>query len=121
MDALSEAEIQALIALIELEDPKETPNNNFYPFYPANLDQASKYFRNYREDWDEAFRVLTSMELVCTDSVSHRLTPAGRVVASRWRELALECLLLGNRFRHVGGDDGGHDAALGGSHDPPLC
>jgi len=34
VENLAEAEIQLLIALIELEEPVETPNNNFYEFYP---------------------------------------------------------------------------------------
>lgn len=38
MENLAKAEIQLLIALIEREEPIETPNNNFYEFSPKSLE-----------------------------------------------------------------------------------
>ncbi len=44
MHTYTEPEIQLLIALIELSNPIETPNNNFYHFYPHSLEEAAAYF-----------------------------------------------------------------------------
>ena len=52
-DRYSEAEIQTLIAHLELELPIETPNNIGYTFYPQNLAQAGCYFRRALADWCE--------------------------------------------------------------------
>ncbi len=82
---LTEAEIQVLIALIELEDPKETPNNNFYQFHPKSLEQAAKYFRKYRQDWKDAYGALVSKLLICSGSADYRLTQTGRIAANHWR------------------------------------
>ena len=81
----TEAEIQLLIALIEIEDPVETPNNNFYRFYPENLEQAAKYFRKYREDWTEAYSSLSSLELIHKIKKKFQLTPKGKDVAEYLR------------------------------------
>ncbi len=50
---LSEAESQVLIVLIELADPIETANNNFYQFYPKSIEEAAAYFRGLRLDWSK--------------------------------------------------------------------
>lgn len=83
---LTEAEIQVLIAVIELDEPKETPNNNFYQFYPASLEQAAMYFRKYREDWTEAYRTLAAREMIYMDGADAQLTQAGRAIAIQWRD-----------------------------------
>jgi len=85
MDSFSEAEIQALIALLELVRPKETPNNNFYTFYPKTLDEAATYFRKHRVDWTEAYASLVARGLlVQVDSLYH-LTEAGCAQAEQVR------------------------------------
>jgi SAM-dependent methyltransferase len=83
---LTEAEIQVLIAMIELEEPKETPNNNFYRFHPANLEQAARYFRKYREDWTDAYRTLAAKRMLSLDGADPRLTRTGRMAATHWRD-----------------------------------
>ncbi len=83
---LSEAEIQVLIAHLELAQPKETPNNNFYVFYPRTLDEAATYFRRFREDWTPAYRRLTQRSLLVEVAPDqYHLTEAGVVVAERLR------------------------------------
>ena len=47
---LTAAEIQAQTVLIELEDPIETPNNNFYQFYPKSIEEAATYKLTYQMD-----------------------------------------------------------------------
>ena len=58
MEVLTEPEIQLLIALLELTFPVETPNNNFYRFYPKTLEDAATYFRKFRADWSAAYESL---------------------------------------------------------------
>jgi ubiquinone/menaquinone biosynthesis C-methylase UbiE len=84
--ACTEAEIQVLIALLELAKPKETPNNNFYAFYPQTLDQAATYFRRFREDWAEAYAGLVARGLLVQEGSAHRLTERGTAVAQRLRD-----------------------------------
>jgi len=86
MESLSEAEIQALIAHLELELPKETPNNNFYSFYPKTLDEAASYFRKYREDWTSAYASLTTKGLLLQKGSQHQLTKMGRALAQQFRD-----------------------------------
>ncbi len=81
MPELTEAEIQLLIALIELAQPVETPNNNFYSFYPKTLDEAGMYFRRFREDWTTAYPSLAAKGLLDGGA----LTPAGVGAANRLR------------------------------------
>jgi hypothetical protein len=52
-DHQSEAEIQALIAHLEIEQPIETANNIGYSFYPQDLEQAARSFRRSLVDWVE--------------------------------------------------------------------
>jgi SAM-dependent methyltransferase len=81
----SEAETQVLIALIELASPKETPNNNFYTFYPKTLDEAASYFRKFRVDWTPAYESLLAKGLLTQKGPDYALTEAGRVEAERLR------------------------------------
>jgi SAM-dependent methyltransferase len=60
----SEAEIQVLIAVIELTDPIETPNNYDYSFFPGTPEEAARYFRKYRLDWTDAIATLTAAGLL---------------------------------------------------------
>jgi len=85
VESFTEAEIQVLISLIELAEPKETPNNNFYTFYPKTLEQAATYFRKFREDWSDAFRILHEQGLVQKTGDGHVLTEAGKVHARQIR------------------------------------
>jgi ubiquinone/menaquinone biosynthesis C-methylase UbiE len=86
MDSFSEAEIQALIALLELACPKETPNNNFYTFFPKTLEEAATYFRKYRVDWTEAYASLVAQGLLVQAGALYHLTEAGRAQAERIRD-----------------------------------
>jgi ubiquinone/menaquinone biosynthesis C-methylase UbiE len=83
----TEAEIQVLIVLIELEEPKETPNNNFYTFYPQSIEAAAAYFKGFREDWTPAYPLLLEKQLICPAEDGYRLTPAGQLQARRLRDL----------------------------------
>jgi ubiquinone/menaquinone biosynthesis C-methylase UbiE len=82
---LTEAEIQALIILIELEEPIETPNNNFYEFYPKSIEKAATYFRGLRLDWSGAFEELCSKGLVVKDESGFSLTGEGILRARQSR------------------------------------
>jgi SAM-dependent methyltransferase len=86
MDSFSEAEIQVLIALLELAQPKETPNNNFYTFYPKTLEEAATYFRKYRVDWTEAYASLVAKGLLVQADALYHLTEAGRAQAEQIRD-----------------------------------
>lgn len=85
MNTYTEAEIQALIALIELTYPIETPNNNFYSFFPKSLAAAQTYFRRFALDLSAAFESLAAKELTAQERDSWRLTPAGEAVARELR------------------------------------
>jgi SAM-dependent methyltransferase len=86
MIAYSEAEIQVLIALIELSQPKETPNNNFYTFYPKNLDEAARYFKRFRVDWIDAYPLLLAKGLIVASGDGYALTDQGKVKAIKLRD-----------------------------------
>ncbi len=81
MTTPTESEIQLLIALIELSQPVETPNNNFYSFYPQTLDAAGTYFRSSRLDWTPAYPSLAARGLLDGGA----LTPAGVELAHQLR------------------------------------
>lgn len=89
MEALTEPEIQLLIALLELASPVETPNNNFYRFYPKTLEDAATYFRKFRADWSAAYDSLRMQGLLAEQDGSVQsmpaLTAAGRMEAERLR------------------------------------
>ncbi len=86
MEPFSEAEIQVLIALLELVRPKETPNNNFYTFYPKTLEEAATYFRKFRVDWTDAYAGLAAQGLLVQAVSLYRLTEAGCAAAEKVRD-----------------------------------
>jgi len=73
-----EDEIQALIALIELSEPVETPNNNHYAFYPKDLAAARAYFHHNALDLEPAFESLAAKGMLASGC---SLTPQGREAA----------------------------------------
>ncbi len=83
---LTEAERQVLIALAELADPIETPNNNFYRFYPKYEEEAALYFKQFRVDWTEAYPTLLAKGLIIKAGDSYYLSEQGVVEANRWRD-----------------------------------
>ncbi len=74
---LSEEEIQVLIALLELDMPVETPNNNHYSFYPKNMTEASHYFHHRVLPWDSAYRTLLEKHLIIHHDNGYGLTSQG--------------------------------------------
>lgn len=86
INSFSEAEIQVLIALIELANPKETPNNNFYNFFPKTLEEAASYFRRFREDWPTAYASLVSKGLLLQKRTQYQLTETGQTLAQQVRD-----------------------------------
>jgi SAM-dependent methyltransferase len=85
METLTEAEIQVLIALIELQHPIETPNNNHYTFYPKNLAEAKTYFCQSLLDWEDAYPDLCEKGLLTRHAGCDALTIAGESAAARLR------------------------------------
>lgn len=73
-DLFREDENQALIALIELNEPVETPNNNHYTFYPKDLAAARAYFHHNALDLEPAFTSLAEKGLLAGNRT---LTPQG--------------------------------------------
>jgi hypothetical protein len=82
---LSESEIQILIATLELADPIETPNNNFYTFYPKDIDAASKYFRGLKVDWSDGYQDLLEKKLIYQADNIYDLTLDGTKIAKDLR------------------------------------
>lgn len=82
---VSEAERQLLIALIELTEPLETPNNTHYTFHPKTLEQAAAYFLHLRVDWQPAVESLPARGLITNDGGELGLTRAGAAVARQER------------------------------------
>ena len=85
MSFYTEAETQLLIALIELDQPIETPNNNFYHFHPQSMEEAATYFKEMRVDWSEAYDSLAERGLLAPVGEGWALTPAGRQAAAELR------------------------------------
>jgi ubiquinone/menaquinone biosynthesis C-methylase UbiE len=85
MKSVTEAERQVLIALIELADPIETPNNTHYAFYPKSLEDAAAYFRSLRQDWTPAYASLVARKLLRTVDAGYALTSAGAELARQER------------------------------------
>jgi 2-polyprenyl-3-methyl-5-hydroxy-6-metoxy-1,4-benzoquinol methylase len=83
--AYREGEIQALIVLIELADPIETPNNNFYTFYPRDAQEARKYFRRFALDLSGGFEMLAEKRLVHRKDGAWLLTQVGKEIAEKVR------------------------------------
>ena len=82
---LSEAERQVLIALVELSEPIETPNNTHYSFYPTSLDDAAQYFGALREEWAPAYRSLLDQGLIEGRPGDCALTGTGAALARQQR------------------------------------
>jgi SAM-dependent methyltransferase len=85
MRNLTEAETQLLIALIECVDPIETPNNNFYKFYPTSMEEAATYFKGSQVDWASAYPLLEQKDWIRSQSGQWSLTDEGLVVARQIR------------------------------------
>ena len=83
---LSEAEIQVLIALIELSSPIETPNNHSYAFFPKDLEQASKYFGEFLVDWSPAYSSLRRKGFIAQVGQKDFLTESGDALAAQLRK-----------------------------------
>jgi len=87
IDNYREDEIQALIVLTELTEPVETPNNNFYKFYPQNMAEAQTYFRRFALDLSQAFEILAQKGLLHKENDKWFLTRTGKAVANDVRKL----------------------------------
>ncbi|MBE0699439.1 MAG: class I SAM-dependent methyltransferase [Anaerolineaceae bacterium] len=81
----TEAERQVLIALIELSEPIETPNNTHYSFHPTSLAEAAAYFCSLREDWIPAYPSLLQRGLLVEKASTFSLTDPGRQAARQER------------------------------------
>ena len=82
-----EDEIQALIALAELAEPVETPNNNFYKFYPKNMEEVRTYFGRFALDLSAAFETLARKGLSYKENDRWFLTRTGKAIAGDIRRL----------------------------------
>jgi SAM-dependent methyltransferase len=85
-DTLTEGEIQLLIVLIELSQPKETPNNNHYTFYPKTVEQAATYFKGSRVDWAAAYQSLAEKGYITSEPGGYALTLRGAELANQVRD-----------------------------------
>ncbi|MBN2076180.1 MAG: methyltransferase domain-containing protein [Dehalococcoidales bacterium] len=85
-DNYSEDEIQALIVLVELEFPIDTPNNIAYKTFPENIDEAQSYFRSFRTDLTSAYDSLLTQGMVAPHGDFRKLTPEGKVTAEQVRK-----------------------------------
>ncbi len=83
--ALTEAEIQYLIVLIELEAPATTPNNAAYVFNPRTPEEAALYFGPLKVDWATAPASLAAKGLVRPGSPLPSLSAEGLARASEER------------------------------------
>ena len=81
----NEAEIQLMIAMLELLKPVETPNNNGYEFYPKDLQQASRYFRGFLTDWSGAYASLLEKGVLGYENSRFYLTGDGIGSADKLR------------------------------------
>lgn len=82
----TEAEIQVLIALIELTQPIETPNNIGYNFYPKTLEEAATYFRRGRVDWSDAINGLKAAHFIEERDHAYCLSEQGMSYARQLRQ-----------------------------------
>ena len=81
----SEAEIQLLIAHLEVEQPIETPNNIGYTFYPPDLAHAARYFRRALVDWSAVYPRLVAQGLLAPRGDGFMLTSRGICAAAALR------------------------------------
>lgn len=86
-ERLREDELQALITLVELAEPIETPNNNSYRFHPATIADAKTYFRRFALELSPAWRDLGVKGLVHGQGDLPHLTELGRALAREIRVL----------------------------------
>jgi ubiquinone/menaquinone biosynthesis C-methylase UbiE len=84
--SLTEGEIQVLIVLVELAQPKETPNNNHYTFYPKTVEQAATYFKGSRVDWTAAYQSLLHKGYIVRRQEGYALTQPGLALANQVRD-----------------------------------
>jgi SAM-dependent methyltransferase len=77
LDSFSEAEIQALIAVLELTREDK-------PTDPKNLAEVT-YFRKYREDWSDALVHLVARGFLAQQGAPYALTERGTKAAERLR------------------------------------
>jgi hypothetical protein len=77
-----EADIQALIALLELEQPVETPNNCHYAFHPRTLEDARRYFHQSALDLEPAFARLVAQGQARRSNGDFVLSPSGAAEAA---------------------------------------
>ncbi len=85
LNNITEAERQVLIALIEMANPIETPNNTHYTFYPKTIEEAAAYFRSFRVDWSLAYESLSARGFLQEQAGSYALTAAGAEIARQER------------------------------------
>ena len=78
MPPFSEAEIQALIAVLELAREDR-------PADPERLAEIT-YFRRYREDWSDALAGLVTRGFLARQGAVYALTEPGAEAAGRLRE-----------------------------------
>ncbi len=81
IDNYREDEIQALIVVAELTNPVKTPNNNFYRFFPKNMEEAQTYFRRFALDLSAAFETLAEKGLLYKENDKWSLTDTGKSIA----------------------------------------
>ena len=86
INKLAEKEIQALIIIIELSEPVETENVNYfsYTFYPKTEEDATRYFCGFNEDKEEGKQLLIKKRFIDKEN---RLTEKGKVIAREVRRL----------------------------------
>ncbi len=85
-DTYCEDEIQALITLVELEFPIDTPNNITYKTFPSNIDEAQRYFRSYRTDLASAYDTLQTQGMIVPHDDFWKLTSEGMKIAEQIRK-----------------------------------
>jgi ubiquinone/menaquinone biosynthesis C-methylase UbiE len=84
-DQFRENEIQVLIALVELANPIDSPNNNSYKPFPGSMDEARRYFRKFAVDLADAFGSLQAKGYARQEGDKWVLTTSGKKVAEEVR------------------------------------
>ncbi|MBN2238189.1 MAG: hypothetical protein JW712_00310 [Dehalococcoidales bacterium] len=86
IDEFPEDQVQALIILIELESPIDTPNNNFYKPFPKNAGEARTYFRRFSCETKDTLPGLEKQGLARKTGESWELTVEGKEIAGEIRK-----------------------------------
>jgi len=86
-DNYREDEIQALIALNEMESPLENPNDAPHIHSPKNITEAQTYFRRFSLDLTDTFLTLKTKDLMQEENGKWMLTQIGNNVADELRIL----------------------------------